>query len=246
MAVRFFSRLPSGNKPHASPSLARMAPVLGVTGIVIGLFPALTLVILAFIGLPALPAVVFAVIAQVIITGAMAEDALADSADGLWGGATVARRLEIMKDSHNGTYGVLAIVLLIAARLALLSALVVQSLYGAAFLWLAAQIIARQGALWLPTRLPAARPDGLAQRAGILSRRTFWFSSAISAVIAVVLAGPFAGIGGLGMAALITVLAVWGWTRICRSRVGGFTGDLIGALQAMVEIGVLSTFILFV
>jgi len=222
-----------------------MAPVLGITGVLIGVFPALILVGLTYLGLPALPASVFAVAALVITTGAMAEDALADSADGLWGGANIARRLEIMKDSRQGTYGVLAIVLLIAARLALLSSMSVQSPYGVAFLWLGAQVIARQGALWLPTILPPARPDGLAKKAGVLSGRTFWFSSAISGFIAAVLAVPFVGFAGLGLAAGITVLTIWGWTRICRLRVGGFTGDLIGALQAMVEIGVLSTFILF-
>ncbi len=246
MALRFFSRLPSGNTPHQAPSLARIAPVLGFVGILIGIFPALVLVALAYLGLPELLAAVFAVAALVIITGAMAEDALADSADGLWGGASVARRLEIMKDSRNGTYGVLAIVLLIAARLAILSFLVVQSPLGAGFVWLGAQIIARQGALWLPSVLSPARPDGLAQKAGIISLRTFWLSSAISAVIALILAGPFVGVLALAAGLAVTALIIWGWTRICLWRVGGFSGDLIGALQAMVEIGVLSTFILFI
>ncbi|VAW20651.1 Cobalamin synthase [hydrothermal vent metagenome] len=246
MAVRFFSRLPSGTRPHQPPSLARIAPVLGFTGILIGVFPALVLVGSSYLGLPPLLAAVFAIGLQVIITGAMAEDALADSADGLWGGATIARRLEIMKDSRQGTYGVLAIVLLIAARLAILSFLVVHSPLGAGFLWLGAQIIARQGALWLPSALSPARPDGLAQKAGILPRRTFWLSSAISALVAMVLAVPFAGFAGTGLATGIAALIIWGWTGICRSRVGGFSGDLIGALQAMVEIGVLSTFILFI
>ena len=246
MTLRFFSRLPTGTMPHEAPSLARMAPVLGITGVFIGAFPALILVALAYLGLPGLLASVFGVAALAITTGAMAEDALADSADGLWGGSDVARRLEIMKDSRHGTYGVLAIVLLITARLAVLSSISVQSLYGVAFLWLGAQLVARQAALWLPTILPPARPDGMAQKAGIISGRTFWFSSAISGLLALVLAGPFVGVGGLVPAAGITALIVWGWSRICRMRVGGFSGDLIGALQAMVEIGVLSTFILFI
>ncbi len=246
MALRFFSRLPTGPSPHQPPSLKRIAPVLGLSGLLIGLPPVIVMLVLALIGMPALLAAGFGVLAMVMVTGAMSEDALADSADGIWGGADAARRLEIMKDSRHGTYGVLAIVMLISLRLAALSALIVQSPYGAAFVWLAAQLIARQGALWLPTRLSPARSDGLAKKAGGLTGRTFWLSGAVSGLLAVALAAPFTGVAGLGVAALVTLLAVWGWTRICRLKVGGFTGDLIGALQAIVEIGVLSSFILFV
>ncbi len=246
MALRFFSRLPTGPSPHRPPSLNRIAPVLGLVGVLIGLPSALVMLVLALIGLPALLAAGFGIVAMVIVTGAMAEDALADSADGMWGGNDAARRLEIMKDSRHGTYGVLAIVLLVSLRLAALAALIVQSLYGAAFVWLAAQLIARQGALWLPTRLGPARSDGLAKKAGGLTGRTFWLSSAVSGLLAAALAAPFVGVAGLAVAAVVAVFAVWGWTRICRLKVGGFSGDLIGALQAIVEIGVLSSFILFV
>ena len=196
--------------------------------------------------LPALLGATFGIAAQVLVTGAMAEDALGDSADGLWGGADAGRRLEIMKDPRHGTYGVLAIALSLAARISALSALLVWSNLGASLLWLAAQVVARQGALWLVVALPSARSDGLARTAGTLSSASFATGATIGGLILFVFAGAFVGIVGLGITLAVLALIIWGWSRLCRSRVGGYTGDLIGALQALLEIAALSSFILFI
>ncbi|MDB5623829.1 MAG: adenosylcobinamide-GDP ribazoletransferase, partial [Devosia sp.] len=115
MALRFFSRLPSGSSPHERPDLARIAPVLPLASLLIGAGPALILAAGAQ-AMPPMLAAALAVAALVLAGGAMAEDALADSADGLFGGHTVERRLEIMKDSRHGTYGVAALCLLLIMR----------------------------------------------------------------------------------------------------------------------------------
>ena len=77
MGWRFYSRLPSGAAPHEPPALARMAPVLPLVSLLVGLGPALCVLGLALVGMPLLPATVLGLIALVLITGAMAEDAVA-------------------------------------------------------------------------------------------------------------------------------------------------------------------------
>jgi adenosylcobinamide-GDP ribazoletransferase len=246
MGIRFYSRLPTRPTPHETPQLGQMTPVLGFASLIMGALPVLTLLLAYWIGLPPLLAAALAIGAQVLVTGAMAEDALADSADGLFGGKTPERRLEIMKDPRHGTYGVLAIVLLIAIRLTALGSLLASSEGGAVLLWLGAQIGARQGALWLVLALPSARAAGLAQSAGALSGKAFWTGGIISGAMIILITVPFLSIVGIGVSVAVMALIIWNWSRTCKNLVGGYSGDLIGALQALLEIAALSTFILFI
>ncbi len=244
MGMRFFSRLPTGSSAHETPQMSRIARALGITSLVVGLGGALVLVGAILLGVPPLLAASIAVGVQIIITGAMAEDGLADSFDGLWGGHTPDKRLEIMKDSTHGTYGVLALVLLTLIRVSALATLMSYFFLGAVVLWLGAQILSRQSALWLMVALPSARAKGVAASTGALSKNSF----AIGATIAALIAGPFIGfylgLFGLTIAAAIVVLIVYSWSRICKQKLGGYSGDVIGALQALVEIGALTTFII--
>ena len=158
MGLRFYSRLPTGSRPHLKPDLSRIALALPFTSLVIALGPAALLLCLEWLAVPHYFAAALAVAAQVIVTGAMAEDALADAADGLFGGHTAERRLEIMKDSRHGTFGVVAIVLLIALRITAVGS--VAHPLAAAGIFVAASLMARSGALWLTIALPPARAEG--------------------------------------------------------------------------------------
>ncbi len=244
MALRFYSRLPSGRTPHLKPSLDRIAPVLPLASLSIGLLPALVLLALQLLGTPPFFAAAVATALYVIATGAMAEDALADSADGLFGGHSIDDRLAIMKDSRHGTYGVCAIVLLLSLRM--LAAGSAPSALEAAGIFLAAPIIARSGALWLTIALPAARSGGAAANAGQPSRRSFAVGLGLVALISFAIAGFAVGVVGLVFAALLCGLVALGWVVLCRRLIGGQTGDLIGALQALLEIAALTAFMLFV
>jgi len=218
--------------------------LLGLASTIIGIVPGLILLLFLLLGLPILLSAGFAVAAQIAITGAMAEDGLADSFDGLFGGSSPQKRLEIMKDSTNGTYGVVAIVLLIITRIAALGALATFSSIGVVFLWIGAQVMARQVALWLMVNLKAARDNGVAAKAGELSQSDFWFGIIPALVITIIFTVFFVGIGGIIIAAAIVMLIIVWWTRTCKKLVGGYSGDLIGGLQAMLEIGILSGFLL--
>jgi adenosylcobinamide-GDP ribazoletransferase len=244
MGLRFYSRLPTGAVPHRRPNLSRIALALPFTSLVIGLLPAAVLLGLEWLAVPHLFAATLAVAAGVIVTGAMAEDALADSADGLFGGPTIEERLAIMKDSRHGTYGVCAIVLLLAIRITAVGS--VPNPLEAAGILLASGVMARSGALWLSVALPAARTGGAAATAGAVSRRAFGIGAVFMVVLSFVLAGFAVGVLGLIVAYGLGALVAWGWETLCRRMIGGQTGDLIGALQALLEIAVLTAFMTFV
>ncbi|MBI4921006.1 MAG: adenosylcobinamide-GDP ribazoletransferase [Devosia nanyangense] len=244
MGLRFYSRLPTGPRQHVRPNLSRMALALPFTSLVIGAGPVAVLLALEWLGTPHLFSAALAVAVMVIVSGAMAEDAIADAADGLFGGATIEDRLAIMKDSRHGTYGVSAIVLLLGLRIAAVGS--VANPLEAAGIWLAAGVMARSGALWLTLALPPARSGGAAASAGAVTRQAFGVGAVFAVVLSFVLAGFAVGVLGLIAAYGLCVLVVWGWVTLCRRLIGGQTGDLIGALQALLEIAALTAFMIFV
>ena len=218
---------------------------LPLAGIAIGIGPVLLLIGGTLIGLPSYFAAALAVGAMVIASGAMAEDALADSMDGLFGGQSVERRLEIMKDSRHGTYGVAAMCLFIVLRVAALGAMAAINPLAAGAVWLAASIVGRSGAMWLAVALPAARSDGASATAGRLDGRGFAVGVVFAALLLFLLAGPATNVVALGVAVVAAVGVIAGWTALSKRLVGGQTGDLIGALGALVEIAVLTALLPF-
>ncbi len=243
MGLRFYSRLYSGSSPHLAPNLSLIAYALPFTSLVIGALPALLLVLGGGVHLPSLFAATLAVLLQALITGAMAEDALGDAADGLAGGQTPERRLEILKDSRLGSYGMLAICFFVLLRVFALSALLDRSPLMAGFLLLAAGIMARSGSLWLTRALPPARRNGMSATAGRVSRQAFWVGLAMAVILGFVFAAPFVHVIGLVVSITIGILIIFGWSQLCGKLVGGQTGDLVGALQALLEIAALTVFI---
>jgi adenosylcobinamide-GDP ribazoletransferase len=245
MGLRLFSRLPTGDRPFEAPSLNRIAPALPLTSLVVGLGPALLTAIGCWLTMPSYFAAALGVAAVIVVSGAMAEDAIADAADGLFGGTTPARRLEIMKDSRHGTYGVAALCLYVVLRITAIGGVAAENAVAAAGLWLAAMVIARSGALWLSLALPLARSSGAAAAAGRVGRGAFWTGAGLAILIAFVCAAPFAGVLGVALALVAAAGMAVGWTALCRRLVGGQTGDLIGALQALIEIAMLVVLMMF-
>ena len=246
MGLRFFSRLPTGDRPHERPDLSRIAMALPFASLIIGVLPAMLLLGGGLTGLPKLFVAGLAVAGAAIVTGGMAEDAIADAADGLFGGTTPERRLAIMKDSRHGTYGVVALCLFLLLRVSALSALAAANPAAAAAIWLAVTLMARSAALWLTVALPPARPNGASAAAGRASKPAFALGGVFALILGVILSAPSAGLVGFLLAVLAIIAVAAGWTTLCRRLVGGQTGDLIGALQALAEIAALGAFLFFV
>jgi adenosylcobinamide-GDP ribazoletransferase len=245
MAMRFFSRIPLGEGEHQAPSLDKMAPALPFASVAIGFLPALVMMGLCWVTAPAFVAATIGVGLMVIVTGAMPEDALADSADGLFGGASVDRRLEIMTDSRHGTYGVVAIGLYLILRVAALGSIAAVNPLAAGALLLATTVLARSGSLWLSAELPPAREGGASASVGRIGKKAFAIGIIFALLITFVLAGPFVGVVGLGIGVAVAGIVASAWVWTCRRLVGGQTGDLIGALHALIEIALLTLFAAF-
>jgi adenosylcobinamide-GDP ribazoletransferase len=182
-----------------------------------------------WLGLPALVAAGVVVALQAMMTGAMHEDGLADCADGFWGGWTPDRRLAIMKDSRTGAYGVVALVLVLGLRVATLAALMAAGPWWTALVALGA--ISRVPMAALQAILRPARPGGLSDRAGRPPMATVRLAVLLACVIG--LAG--AGVAALAVAAVVALVTLlWGVTA--RAKIGGQTGDVLGAGQQLAEL----------
>ncbi|MBM2574749.1 adenosylcobinamide-GDP ribazoletransferase [Jannaschia sp. Os4] len=228
-ALMLMTRLPVRGTPSPAADGAWAWPVAGA---LVGLLGALAGTGAAALGLPTAFAALLAVAATIAATGALHEDGLADCADGLWGGRTPARRLDIMRDSRLGSYGALALVVGVGAKWSLATAALDQG----TLLWAlpAAAAASRAPMAWAMRALPAARTDGLSRHVGIPGAREVWLGAGLAAL----LLAP-SGLSGL-LAALAVVLTALACVSLARAKLGGQTGDVLGGTQQMCEIAALA------
>ena len=226
-AIGLLTRLPL---PQSATPLrgAAAAWAWPVAGVLIGALAAMVAAVALFLGLPPAVAAALTLAAQAMLTGAMHEDGLADSADGLWGGWDKARRLEIMKDSHIGSYGVLALLLITLARWSALSSLLAMGGHLGGILAVAA--VSRAPMVALMAWLPNARSSGLSHSVGRPDAKAAGLASVIALVICFALSGWHA----IGMVAFVASVTL-GVGLVARAKIGGQTGDILGAAQQLAE-----------
>jgi adenosylcobinamide-GDP ribazoletransferase len=235
-ALAFLTRLPLP-EPEADGALdlARATRAMPLVGAAIGLCGGAVYWLSGALGLTPAIAGLLAVAATILVTGALHEDGLADTADGLFGGAEPARRLEIMRDSRTGAYGALALIFSVGLRAAALAAI------GAPGPAVAALIAAHALARALPSAVmawvPLARDDGLAAGAGQPEFEHAWTALGIGAAIAMLFLGFGAGLVAMLVAGLVGFAVI----RLARARIGGYTGDILGAIEQLGEIAILLT-----
>lgn len=167
---------------------------------------------------------------SMILTGAMHEDGLADCADGFWGGYDPARRLEIMKDSQIGTYGVLALLITIGLRWLALSAVISIGFAGV----IVAAVLSRGVLPALMSMLNHARNTGLSHSVGRPTAQNAVIASGIAGVLSLFLIG-FGAIGAIAIAALVAL----GMAQLAKAKISGQTGDVLGATQVLSETAIL-------
>jgi len=224
-ALALLTRLPIA-APFARGAAAAWAWPLA--GLAVALIAALVAALAAAFDLPVGIIAGLVLATQIFVTGALHEDGLADSADGLWGGQSRARRLEIMKDSRIGTYGVLALGLSLLIRWAALVPLIAG--HGLTGALIAAAMLSRAPMAVLAAALPNARGAGLAQSVGRPSRDTALLA------VGVALIGALLAIGWGLLAPLFWVaLATIALAALAKAKIGGQTGDILGASQQLAE-----------
>ena len=227
VAFMLLTRLPAGRLGGDVPELAAAKWAFPLAGLVVGGSLAGAYITLNSLGLPAGLAAILALAAGMMMTGGLHEDGLADCADGFGGGQSRDQKLEIMKDSRVGSYGVLALILVIAARIVALAALpaTAQSLIFLISLAMVSRLMMVVYLNWLPS----ARAEGLGHQAGK--------DGGLSVVVAATLCLPVLLYSGgsilFSLAALCAAALIVGWTA--NRQIGGQTGDVCGAVQILSE-----------
>lgn len=247
LALQFFSRLNlsswfqtslyNQDNDSSLPKLNEAATGFPVAGFLIGVPIAFMWVATSYFLSPYLAATITIALGA-LITGCLHEDGLADCFDGLGGASDRERVLEIMRDSTIGTYGAAALFFTFALRIGALSSL--SSWHGALAI-LFAHSVARGSMVVAIHFAQYARASGLGDtvREGI-DKNDFNKSMIITSIIAVLISiasGIFSGI----LAAFIGLIAAWIVLQWLISRIDGYTGDGLGAMEQAAEIAIFIT-----
>jgi adenosylcobinamide-GDP ribazoletransferase len=245
VAVQLYTRIPVTGRlgawvGHRPDDLHRAAAHLPLVGWLVGVFAGAVAWLAGTWWDPAVVAVA-ATAASVVLTGAFHEDGLADSLDALGGPVERRRALEIMTDSRLGTYGVVGIVLVLAAKLALLAQAAATGAATVASALVVAHVVSRLCPLAVMSRLPyvgaltgKAKPMADRVTRATLVVAVCWTVPAV--VLAATIVGPVRTGVGVLLAGAVTVAAI----RLLRRRLGGFTGDTLGATQQLTELALLA------
>jgi adenosylcobinamide-GDP ribazoletransferase len=233
-SILFCTRLPL---PHSasidSRDVARATWALPVAGAVVGSGGALIYMAACGMQLPSPLAAALALLATLVITGCLHEDGLADTADGFGGGGDGARKLEIMRDSRLGAYGACALVMSLLLRWAAISAIARPIAVGAALI--AAHVAARSALPAFMRFVLPARPDGLSAQAG---QPALWCVE-VAVLLGVLTVGLALGLAATAIGLVLATTASFFMARLSVRQIGGQTGDVLGALEQIVEIAIL-------
>ncbi len=242
LAIGFFTRIPVPSFADFQESdLNHSAKYFPLIGIIVGLIGAASFAISAEF-LPQNLAVIISMAATIYLTGAFHEDGLADSADGLGGGWQREQILTIMQDSRLGTYGAVALFLMLFAKFEFLNSL---DSYFVPFALIAGHALSRLAAVYVMASLSYTKPEGKAKplatqinAADLLVANVFGLLPLFT-VVALLFVNNHALVISIKfvLMALIPVLLSWVWWRHkINKRLGGYTGDTLGAMQQIAEL----------
>ena len=214
-------------------NLAQAAWAFPIAGFVVGLTGAITYAMADELVLAPWPAAALTLVATLLVTGALHEDGLADTADGFGGGDTCERKLAIMRDSRIGTYGVCALIISLLVRAGAIASLGAPVLVAPALL--AAHVGARAALPWVMFLLPTARSDGLSFAAGQPSGTGVAIAGALGFLALLFCLGLAHALVALVMLAIVVAIVC----RLASREIGGHTGDVLGTVEQVCEIVIL-------
>ena len=242
LAVGFFTRIPVPQLPDfQEQELNHAAKYFPLVGIIVGLAGAMVFVFAQQI-FPGEIAVLLSMAATIYLTGAFHEDGLADSADGLGGGWDSERILTIMQDSRLGTYGAIALFLMLFSKFQLLNALPAQFV---AYALIIAHAASRLCAVYVMATSNYVKASGKAKPLASKVQVQDIFTATVFGLLPMVLLFCYFSTSAVGVAdaaifvlcMLLPVCVVWFWWRQKIQRwISGYTGDCLGAMQQMTEL----------
>lgn len=223
-AVALLTRIPApgSTDPAVAGRSTRWFPVVGA--LIGGAYAAIACLVSP--RLPSAVTAVLIVIAEALLTGALHMDGLADTADGFGGGKNAEDALRIMRDHAIGSYGAVALTLLVAFKVTAMAALIDR--HTAVVYLLLSAVLGRWSVAPLSRFLPYARPGG-GISSFVKTPELIWSSLFTAAVVL-----PWGLMRGLVCWLLVAAAtAAWGW--VCRRKIGGVTGDTLGAAVELCE-----------
>jgi adenosylcobinamide-GDP ribazoletransferase len=231
VALVFLTRLPLNPsfffQMNALRSACRCFPLIGL---IVGGAAGTIYIVSDITGLPSLVSAILAIGAQILLTGALHEDAVGDVADGFGGGQDKAKKLEIMRDSRVGTYAVVTLIIVLGLKVVAISHLPHPFLVFGILVSAAATSRGMiTGALYF---LPPARDDGLGHGSGRPELMSLLWAIIFSILISVLVLGPHLG----SLALFFAILGASFMGIVAKRQIGGQTGDVLGAVQQVSEI----------
>ncbi len=243
-SVGFLSRLPVPGRYFVGHDgrLNRAVRAFPIAGVLVSVPAAAFFAVSIELRVDPLLAAFVALSIQIVLTGCLHEDGLSDTADGLGGGKTRQNALDIMRDSRIGTYGAVALIVSLGIRATAMAAIgsnlgPVES--GLALLGIAA--LSRSLMVWHWQLLSPARADGVAASAGEPDPASAKIALITGTVLCAALLLPAISL----VPVIVTILVAVGLTRLYTGwvgrKIGGHTGDTIGAAQQIAEMALLGT-----
>jgi adenosylcobinamide-GDP ribazoletransferase len=232
IAVEFLTVVRLGGRSFDGAAFAAAQAWYPLVGLLLGCAVGLTW-LLADAVLPRAPSTALAIVALAALSGGLHLDGLADTADGLFGGRDRESKLAIMRDSHTGSFGAIAIAAVLLLKWsALLSIAAGGAMFAALLL---APVLSRGAVVAAVGRYPYARESGMGARFPEAARGLPTIVAlTLAAVIALAVYGPAGIVVAIGATLLAVGLAWYPYTKL-----GGLTGDIYGALIELIEVAVL-------
>lgn len=232
LAIVCYTRIPVGGvryTPEAAREAARYMPLVGALVGAVGV--PLYWLLHDILQMPQMVAVIPMLAASIVVTGAFHEDGFSDFLDGFGGGTTRERVLEIMKDSHAGAFGMIGTVMQLMLKVACLSFLTSPML---------AMVVMCSSARAVPlilmvTSTYARRENSKLSRESYVTSHTSLLIGVVTGLLTLLLLGWVAALTILGVYALLLIYMY----RLSKRRIGGYTGDVLGALEQMCEMSCL-------
>ena len=241
MCIVFLTRIPAPPWPKASSyKISECSWGFPIAGVLVALIGGIAFSFCSWLNLPSLVSGLVAIVTMTIATGGLHEDGLADFVDGIFGGETPKKRMEIMSDSRIGVFGTIAIIFSFICRASLITAIEKPLLVLGALT--AAAAISRAMLPIIMSFSQPAKTTGIAFEFGKPSLID-WCGGIALAVFIVILSAPAAWLMCLITAVLGAVIIAW----ISEKKIQGYTGDSLGASQQISELfalAIITSFIL--
>ncbi|CAK1711398.1 adenosylcobinamide-GDP ribazoletransferase [Vibrio crassostreae] len=239
LAMGFFSRLPMPkNTPYSTERMNRSGRYFSTVGLLLGVLCGGVFLLLNTV-LPSSIAIFLMMSFSLMLTGAFHEDGLTDMADGIGGGMTLERRLNIMKDSRIGTYGASALIMALLGKWVLLQELV--SLTGVFMVIVTSYTFSRAIAASLIYDMPYVSDLDTSKSKPLANKQTK--GELVFLLFVGVLPSLWFGLEFAMVLSVVAYLFRAGFKKWLTARIGGFTGDCLGAAQQLMELLIYLVFI---